>query len=492
MKRVTSAILPIISIDRRAAEPLHRQIYDAYRSAIVHRRLCPRARVPSTRMLAGELGVSRMPVLNAYAQLLAEGYFESRVGAGTLVCSSLPDQLAGPEAASTASTQRLSGARPVSIRSLRLNRDRRAPWHGFGAFGVGQVAFDHFPIQIWSSLVTRHCRGMGAESAHYGDRMGSVAFRETIADYLRTARGVSCEAAQIIIVSGSQQALEISALVLLNPGSPVWVEEPGYSFMREVLILTGCRIVPVPVDDEGLDVAAGTKLFRKARAAFVTPSHQYPLGVTMSASRRLQLLRWAQNAGSWIIEDDYDSEFRFGCQPIASLQGLDSHARVIYIGTFSKVLFPSLRMGYMVLPPDLIDRFYSVRRAMDLGPPNFYQDVVTDFIREGHFARHIRRMRTLYGDRRSALVEGIRQEFGTAVQIAGAEAGLHLTVLFPELKSDVDLAIKAARHKLWLWPLSPAYVGKASHQGFILGFGNSSAEEMPRTIRKIRSVLGSK
>src|ERR1035438_3679445 len=181
MKRVTSAILPIISIDRRAAEPLHRQIYDAYRSAIVHRRLCPRARVPSTRMLAGELGVSRMPVLNAYAQLLAEGYFETRVGAGTLVCSSLPDQLAGREAKSTASAQPLSGARPVSIRSLRLTRAQREPWQGFGAFGVGQVAFDHFPIQIWSSLVTRHCRGMSADSAHYGDRMGPGAFRETIA-----------------------------------------------------------------------------------------------------------------------------------------------------------------------------------------------------------------------------------------------------------------------------------------------------------------------
>jgi len=492
MKRVPSAVLPIISVDRKAAEPLHRQIYDAYRSAIVDRRLRPSARVPSTRMLASELGVSRMPVLNAYAQLLAEGYFESRVGAGTLVCSSLPDQLTACEARSTASAQRLSGARPVSIRPLRLTRAQRAPWQGFGAFGVGQVAFDHFPIQIWSSLVTRHCRGMGADSAHYGDRMGSGDFRETIADYLRTARGVSCEARQIMIVSGSQHALEITARVLLNCGSPVWVEEPGYSFMREVLTLTGCRIVPVPVDDEGLDVAAGTKLSRKARAAFVTPSHQYPLGVTMSASRRLQLLRWAQNAGSWIIEDDYDSEFRYGNQPIASLQGLDSDARVIYIGTFSKVLFPSLRIGYVVMPPDLIDHFYSVRQAMDLGPPSFYQDVVADFIREGHFARHIRRMRTLYRDRRSALVESIHHEFGTAVQIVGTEAGLHLAVLFPELKSDVDFAIEAARHKLWLWPLSPAYVGKASHQGFILGFGSTSAEEMPCTVRKIRSVLSSR
>ncbi len=492
MKRVASAISPVIAVDRKASEPLHRQIYDAYRSAIVERRLRPKERVPSTRVLASELGVSRMPVLNAYAQLLAEGYFESRVGAGTLVCSSLPDQMEAREARSAASAQHLSGARPVSMSSLHLVRGQRAPWQGLGAFGVGQVAFDHFPLQIWSSLVTRHCRGMVAGSANYGEQMGSAIFRETIANYLRTARGVSCEAQEIMVVSGSQHALEITARVLLDQGSPVWVEEPGYSFMRDVLTLTGCRIVPVPVDDEGLDVAAGTKLCRKARAAFVTPSHQYPLGVTMSASRRLQLLSWAQRTGSWIIEDDYDSEFRYGNMPIASLQGLDSHARVIYVGTFSKVLFPSLRLGYIVMPPDLIDRFYSIRRAMDLGPPTFYQNVVADFIREGHFARHIRRMRTLYRDRRSVLVESIRKEFGTTAQIIGAEAGLHLAVLFPELKSDVEVATKAARHEVWLWPLSPAYVSKRSRQGFILGFGSTPVEHIPRTMRKIRSLLLSK
>lgn len=489
MKRVASAIVPIIAIDRKAAEPLHRQIYDAYRSAILERRLRPRERVPSTRTLATELGVSRMPVLNAYAQLLAEGYFESRVGTGTQICSSLPDQHAAHDARGAATAPRLSGARPVSLRASRMARAERPVWHGFGAFGVGQVAFEHFPIQIWSRLVTRHCRGMGAGTAHYGDQMGSGIFRETIAGYLRTARGVSCEAQQIMIVSGSQYALEITARVLLDPGSAVWMEEPGYSFMRDVLSLTGCRIVPVPVDDEGLDVAAGTRLARKARAAFVTPSHQYPLGVTMSATRRLQLLAWAQSAGSWIIEDDYDSEFRYGSQPIASLQGLDSHARVIYIGTFSKVLFPSLRLGYIVMPPDLVERFHAVRRTMDLSPPSFYQDVVADFIREGHFARHIRRMRTLYRDRRGALVESIRDEFGTDVQIVGSEAGLHLAVLFPGLKSDIEFAVKVARHQVWLRPLSPAYVGEAPRQGFILGFGSGSAEEIPRAIRKIRGVL---
>src|SRR5579863_2130004 len=209
MKRVASAISPLIAIDRSAPKPLHRQIYEAYRSAIVGRRLRPRQRIPSTRMLAAELGVSRMPVLNAYAQLLAEGYFESRVGAGTLVSSRLMDQPAAPEAKSAPSAQRFSGVRPASLRSSSLPRAGRAPWLGFGAFGVGQIAFDHFPTQIWSSLLTRHGRSMNAASAHYGDQMGSSVLRETIAAYLRTARAGACEAQQIMIVSGSQQALEI-------------------------------------------------------------------------------------------------------------------------------------------------------------------------------------------------------------------------------------------------------------------------------------------
>jgi GntR family transcriptional regulator / MocR family aminotransferase len=291
-----------------------------------------------------------------------------------------------------------------------------------------------------------------------------------------------------MIVSGSQQALEVSARVLLDPGSRVWVEEPGYSLTRDVLAMAGCRLVPVPVDREGLDVAAGIKLCRKARAAFVTPSHQYPLGATMSASRRLQLLDWAQSAGSWIIEDDYDNEYRYDSLPIASLQGLDSNARVIYIGTFSKVLFPSLRLGYVVIPADLIDRFYAVRRAMDLGPPGFYQAVVADFIREGHFARHVRRMRILYRERRSALVDSIGAELDPPLEILGAEAGMHLAALLPGGVSDLETAERAARLKLWLWPLSPSYLGKA-RQGFILGFGSTPAEEMPRAVRKLRNAL---
>jgi GntR family transcriptional regulator / MocR family aminotransferase len=245
------------------------------------------------------------------------------------------------------------------------------------------------------------------------------------------------------------------------------------------------------VDAEGLNVAAGMKMRRKARAAFVTPSHQYPLGVTMTASRRMHLLDWAQRADAWVIEDDYDSEYRFENMPIASLQGLDSHSRVIYIGTFSKTLFPSLRLGYLVVPTDLVERFVAVRHALDLTPPYLQQAVLNDFMREGHFARHIRKMRSLYHERRTALVESLEKEFGGEMEIWGAQAGMHLVAELPEDQewNDVEIATAAAAKKLWLWPLSPAYIGEKKRRGFILGFGNVEAGEIGAAVKVMRGVV---
>ena len=483
----------MIAVDRKAPEALHRQIYDACRAAIVDGRLSPGQRIPSTRVLASELGVSRFPVLNAYAQLLAEGYVESRVGAGTVVTSSLPEQHTSSAPAGRRLVAKREGLRPVARRSSSIPGPEKPPWQrGRGAFALGEVAVDQFPLHIWANLVGRRSRKMDAQSLHYGDQMGSEILRETIAGYLRTARSLRCEAKQVMIVSGSQQAVEISARVLLDPESSVWIEEPGYRLARHTFTLTGCQLVPVPVDREGLDVAAGIRKCRKARAAFVTPSHQFPLGVTMSASRRFQLLDWAQNTGSWIIEDDYDSEYRYESMPIACLQGLDTDARVIYVGTLSKVLFPSLRLGYVVMPPDLIEQFITVRRAMDIGPPGFSQEVLADFINEGHFARHIRRMRVLYRERRSALVESIRAELGSMVEIMGGEAGMHLTIVLPEGSNDLEIARRAARQKLWLWPLSPFYLGEQPRPGFILGFGGTPVAEIPQAVSKLRNLLAAR
>lgn len=490
---MSSGLAPIIQIDRLSEEPLHRQIYNAYRTAIVQHTLRPRERVPSTRTLADELGVSRIPVLNAYAQLLAEGYFEARVGSGTVVSSTLPEQVMRPQH----SFPRPASRKVPRLRSVNYS-DLPSPhsvvrWLAGrrGAFSPGQPALDHFPFKIWSRLVARRCRDLSLASMHYGDPMGFRCLREVIASYLRTSRGVRCEADHIMIVSGSQQALEISTRVLLERGSRVWIEEPGYRFARDVFHLNGCRVVPVPVDSEGMDVEAGMRRCRSAEAALVTPSHQYPMGATMSASRRLQLLEWAHSSGSWIIEDDYDSEYRYEGMPISSLQGLDPGNHVVYIGTFSKVLFPTLRIGYVVIPPDLVERFIAVRLTMDISPPNFFQLVLADFIQEGHFSRHIRRMRLLYRERRSALLESIRNELDIAVTVLGEQAGLHVSVTLPQGFDDHELSERAARDGLWLVPLSSSYIERPSPQGFILGFSNIPAGEIPRTMKKLKNILHS-
>lgn len=489
MHKSPGGFAPVISVDRNAGKPLHRQIYEAYRAGIVARNLQPGQQIPSTRALAAELGVSRIPVLGAYTQLLAEGYFESRAGAGTFVSTSLPDQPSAERPAS-GSAVAPSGPRVLSSRSAALPSRLDAPWMlGSGAFSVGQLAFDHFPFKTWSNLVARHAHKIRARSLNYAEPLGSMEFREAIAGYLRTARSVQCEPGQIMVVSGSQQALDISVRALLEPGSPVWIEEPGYELMRHALMLAGCRLIPVPVDADGMDVAAGIRSCANAGAAYVTPSHQYPLGATMSGSRRIQLLEWAHTTGAWILEDDYDSEYRYGSMPIASLQGLDRGNRVIYLGTFSKTLFPSLRLGYVVIPSDLVDRFGAVRRAMDLCPAHLYQSVLTEFIGEGHFARHIRKTRQVYAERRSALVDALHEELGSQVEILGQEAGMHLVVTLPPGLQDREIASHAAKGELWLWPLSSAYLGKPARQGFVLGFGSTKASQMREAVRRLRDVL---
>jgi GntR family transcriptional regulator/MocR family aminotransferase len=492
MRKAPAGFLPVIAIDRTASRPLHRQICEAFKAAILEGNLSAGQQVPSTRSLSVELGVSRIPILNAYAQLLAEGYFESRAGAGTFVSTTLAEQPAHSAPGRTALRRSRQASVAVSQHSLQLASRDSTPWtYGSGAFSVGQLAFDHFPMRVWSNLVCRHARRLRVSSLNYGDPMGSKEFREAIATYLRTARAVHCMADQILVVSGSQQALDLSARVLFDPGNRVWVEEPSYALMRHALTLAGCELVPVPVDENGLNVAAGINLCRQAEGAYVTPSHQFPLGVTMSASRRLQLLDWAKRAGAWIVEDDYDSEYRYESMPIASLQGLDRSSRVVYIGTFSKTLFPAVRLGYMVLPSDLVGHFVAVRRVLDIFPSNLYQGVLADFINQGHFARHVRRTRQVYAERRTALVDAIRNEFGTKLEICGGEAGMHLVVMLPGGLRDDEIAARAARLKLWLWPLSPSYLGKPMRKGFILGFAGTPSAEIPSAVRRLRSVLTS-
>ena len=494
VKNALHGTLPLLAVDRSSATPLHKQIYDGYRAAILRGDMRCGEQIPSSRELAAQLHVSRFPVLNAYAQLLAEGYFESRIGAGTFISSSLPEQLMSVPQRAEDPVENPAGPRPVSRRSALYPLFPRTPMlRGWGSFGVHQPALDQFPFPIWSALVGRHSRNPHVRAIHHIDPRGAERFRDAICNYLRTARGVKCESDQILVVSGSQQALDITARVLLDPGNSVWVEEPGYSLERIVLKAAGCRLIPVPVDQEGMVVSVGMKRAFRARAAFVTPSHQYPLGSTMSASRRIQLLNWAQSAGAWIIEDDYDSEYRYESLPVASMHGLDINSRVIYIGTFSKVLFPSLRLGYLVVPRDLVDRFVSVRHAMDIFPAYLHQEVLADFINEGHFTRHIRKMRQVYKERRAALIENLAVEFPAerGFEIHGSEAGMHLAMTLPEGFRDVEISVRASRERLWLWPLSPSYLSDKPRQGFVLGFGSTTAEQMGRAVRLMGSVVHS-
>ncbi len=489
MRTAPPGILPAVAIDRDSGRPLYRQLYEGYREAIVERQLRPGQRLPSTRSLAAELRISRIPVLNAFEQLLAEGYFESRPGAGTFVAKAVPEDLSRPKPRGQPRRAPTGSAPRLLARSASLLRRELEPWYRGRGSSVGQAPVDHFPIREWSRIVARHARRSDPSLLQYSSPLGYEPLREAVAEYLRTARAVRCEAFQIMIVGGSQQGIDLTARVLLDAGSPAWLEDPGYFGMQNALRLAGARLVPVPVDEEGLVVSAGIARSPRARAAYLTPSHQWPLGVTMNASRRLRLLDWAQSAGAWIVEDDYDSEYRYGHLPVASLQGLDRDARVIYIGTFSKILFPALRIGYIVLPPDLLPAFVAVRRATDLLSSTFSQAVLTDFMREGHFARHVRRMRVLCGERREALVDAIHDLLPTTLRVLGDAAGMFLAAALPGTLRDREVSLAAARRELKVPPLSECYVGRASRNGLVIGYGNLSRDGIAGAVRRLRDAV---
>jgi GntR family transcriptional regulator/MocR family aminotransferase len=405
------------------------------------------------------------------------------------VASSLPEAISRP----AARTGGGATARPSS----RILAKRAAappivvwPWlQGQEPFRCPSPPLDQFPARIWSKLVAQHARRPDARDLQYQMPMGLPELREAIAEYLRTSRAVRCDAEQVMVVSGSQQALDLTTRVLLDDGSPVWIEDPGYFGTHQALRLGGAKLVPVPVDDEGLDVEAGIALCPRPRAVFVTPSHQLPVGVTMSASRRLRLLEWADHRGVWIIEDDYDGEYRYGNLPIASLQGIDRGSRVIYIGTFTKSLFPSLRLGYLVLPPDLVAPFAATRRAMDIFSPLFFQRVVADFLRDGHFDRYLRRTRFVCRERRETLVAALEREFGSSLRVIGDQAGMFLTVLLPPGLRDREVARHAARHGVRTFPFSSCYAENARQQGLVLGYGGFSPAEIETGVRRLREVF---
>jgi GntR family transcriptional regulator/MocR family aminotransferase len=433
--------------------PLYQALYIHLRSAILSGELKGGMKLPSTRALADELSVSRNTVLNTYRQLLAEGYLESREGSGTFVVHVLPELLlTAPRHASSHSAQSQRVALPQPLFAERAKAQlavSQPPPSGRlpRPFLAEAPALDAFPYPLWSRLVTRQARRLPVNNFMYQDSAGYRPLREAIAAHVAIARQVHCTPEQVMIVSGSQGALDLAARILINVGDPVWMEDPGYPGARGAFLGSGAQIVPIPIDDEGLVVEFGITRARHARLVYVTPSHQFPLGVTMSPARRLALLDWAKRANAYILEDDYDSEFRFATRPLATLQGLDEADRVIYIGTFSKVLFPSIRIGYLILPPPLVDPFLKVRRHIDIHSPMLEQAVLADFMIEGHFRRHVRRMRALYAERRSALLEAASK---LPLEIHSPEAGIHCVGWLPDGMDDLAVARRAADYDLQL------------------------------------------
>ncbi|TFW06048.1 PLP-dependent aminotransferase family protein [Oxalobacteraceae bacterium OM1] len=479
--------LATLRLDPAASAPMFRQLYQGIRGAILAGGLPPGTRLPPTRELAVLVGVSRQTVLNAYEQLTAEGYLAGTVGRGTFVSEHLP---AGRPNTARNPDKPL---RPLSARGQAFVGPRASlTYHDCAhrVFRTGMPGLDVFPFAIWAKLEARHWRRRECEFG-YGDPAGYRPLREAVATYLSTSRGVHCAPEQVLITSGSQQALYLIATLLLAPQDSAWVEEPGYRGINASLRAAQARICPVPVDDEGLVVAHGARRFPDAKLVYVTPSHQYPLGVTMSLARRLELLAWAAHNKMWVVEDDYDSEYRYTGPPLASLQSLDKAGCVLYVGTLSKVLFPGLRLGYLVLPPALVEAFTQAKAVIDRHSAIVPQATLADFITGGHFARHIKRSREAYAERRAVLLDELDRHFAAQLDVRSADAGLHLLARFRDKRDDVAVLQAGRAHGIELRVLSQFYneSSRAPETGLLLGFAPHPPEEIRRGIAVLRKIL---
>jgi GntR family transcriptional regulator/MocR family aminotransferase len=448
----------------RGQPGLGAQVCEGLRHAILDGRLRPGTRLPSTRALAARLRLARSTVALAFDQLTAEGYIEARRGSGTFVCQAVPT----PSAAASPSRRRTPLAR-----DLRLSRfaarlaplPRRTP-SGRDAINLSAPGTDDtlFPFDVWHRLVRRHLRRVSPRASSSIEPAGHEGLRRAIAAYVGRARAVPCRPDQVIVVHGSQHALDLCARVLVDPGDGVAVEEPGYPDAAELASAAGARVHAVPVDADGLVVTA---IPPRVRVAHVTPSHQYPTGVALSLARRLELLAWADDAGGIVIEDDYDSEFRYDGSPLPAMYGLASAGRVVYVGTFSTAMFAGLRLGYLVLPEPLVEPFTRAKWYGSRHTPALEQAVLADFIRDGHFERHLRRMRRACRRRRDALREALARHFGSAATIVGDAAGLHAVVRF----ADPRIAARAAERGVVMRSTRDCYRGRARDGEFILRFG---------------------
>lgn len=480
--------LPAIALDRKSSVPLYRQLYETIRQAVLQGTLKKGLRLPSTRDFAAELEISRNIVVLAFEQLLAEGYLQAHTGAGTFVSHTLPEEVLQVHRSQPPEERRIA-KRGSTIQALARFTPPVALKLRYAPFRFGLPALDHLPLELWGRLLIRHCRLASAEVAIHGDPIGYRRLRDAIASYVGVARAVRCTADQVIIVNGSQQAIDLAARVLADPGDHAIVEDPGYAGARFAIQAAGLKVRPIEVENDGLCVRKLSTGCPPANFVYVTPSHQFPLGIVLSLAKRLQLLDWAQRNGAWILEDDFDSEYRYESRPIPALQGLDQNDRVIYIGTFSKVLFPSLRLGYVIVPPDLVDAFVAARWISDRSSPQVEQAALADFIQEGHLASHIRRMRTLYMERRSVMTKLIRRELADVLECTDADAGMHTVGWLPTGADDVLIAQEAAKAGINTMPVSSFALRPQSRGGLLLGYAGFSPHVIRKTMRELGAVI---
>lgn len=493
VKRSGGALLLSIQIDRSAGAALGRQLLAALRDLMLGGGLHAGERLPATRTLARELGISRTTVVDVYERLTAEGLIESRTGAGTFVSEALNAERPRPARARPRTASGDGRFKPRLAQSMTRARERfsdRIVHDEPRAFTTALPAFDAFPVALWSRKVARYWRARRDIVMGYGDPQGYLPLRRAVAAHLQANRGVECDPGEVFIVGGAQQAFHFLGNVLLDPGDKVWFENPGGLGARNALVASGSTLVPVPVDGQGLDVAAGERLARDFRLAFVTPSHQHPLGSLMSLERRFALLNAASNAGAMVIEDDYDGEFFYRGQPMPTLKSVDTAGHVIYVGTFSKTLFPALRLGYFVSPPELVDSFNEVTHAFLQGAPANLQAVVADFIEEGHFATHIRRMRKLYAERQQVLCDAAREHLGGALDVTPSDSGLNTVGYLAPPWSEQVVAEAAARRGITVAPISRFCLEPVAAQGLVLGFSGIRPDAIVAGVRTLATVLG--
>jgi GntR family transcriptional regulator/MocR family aminotransferase len=476
---------------------LYQQVYANLRSSILSGELKGGMKLPSTRALAEELNVSRNTILNAYRQLMAEGYIETIKGSGTYVARIAPDDLLAPQVKKASTDEvtleplepRFSDHARLQLAAPKMSQLAPSPIEVTRRpFRFGIPALKDFPYKLWTRLVIRQARRLPANAFTYQHPAGYLPLREAIATHAIASRGVRCTPEQIIIVSGAQEGLDLAARVLINTGDPVWMEDPGYLKARAAFLGSGAQIVPVPVDHEGLIVGAGIDRAPQARLVYLTPSHQFPIGVTLSLARRLALLDWAKRANAYLIEDDYDSEYHYTRRPLPALQGLDDGGRVIYIGTFSKILYPALRLGYLILPQNLVDAFQTVRNLIDTHPPILEQVVLTDFIVDGHLARHLRKMRRMYAERRAALLDAVRE---LPLEIRAAEAGMHCVGWLPAGMDDLALVKAGASQEVDLVPVGNFSIEPMERKGILLGYSEYTVEQIQEGVRRLGAAMRS-